>query len=147
MKNYLIIILALIVGYFAYDKFTTKESVKTVYVKGKESIKYIHDTVNTAKKINKNRIKTDSIPNTTDSIPILPVIRSSFVDSTANYVLNLQAYSVARVDSFKYTISNFLDSIKISQTDTLKIETTIETNTPNWYYVAGSFILGLILAK
>ena len=147
MKNYLIIILALIVGYFAYDKFTTKESVKTVYTKGKESIKYIHDTVIHIKRFTKTNIKIDTLYKSTDSIPILPVIRSSFVDSTVNYVLNLQAYSVARVDSFKYTISNFLDSIKISQTDTLKIETTIETNTPNWYYIAGSFILGLILAK
>lgn len=147
MKNYLIIILALIAGYLFYDKFTTKESTKTVFVKGKEAIKYIRAPIDTAKKINRNRIKIDIVPSPIDTIPKLPVIRSSFVDSTSSYVLNLQAYAIAPVDSFKFNIKTFLDSVKTYHVDTLKTEITIETNTPNWYYVAGSLILGLILGK
>lgn len=122
--------------------------VITKTVKGKPDTVEVINTVYVDKEIPVDRIQYITLKDTVEiKDTVLIYTESTFSDSTDNYHLNISAFSLLPVDSFKYNLNFLIKEKTITRVDTMKIERVQEVIDYDYVGLGAGvgFVLGLLV--
>lgn len=122
--------------------------VITKTVKGKPDTVEVIKTVYIDKEIPVDRIQYITLKDTVEiKDTVLIYTESTFSDSTDNYHLNISAFSLLPVDSFKYNLNFLIKEKTITRVDTMKIERVQEVIDYDYVGLGAGvgFVLGLLV--